>query len=343
MRLLSPVSALFANVCLCASGIAGAEAQTATPQAPNSDPVYQQVRNVGLGGEALTIHDVDLKRDAATFHLQSGTICFVAPVEGKVTGAVFVGTGTLVLDPPTAIERASLKYLAKSDEFVERYERMVLRFTDSTYEELKKSGTPGGSCDAGLLHDSQHAMRHDRMLKYNLDARILQDVLSTQPGGLFVAFVHGKRYNDKEIFAIDPHGAPGLLLPVAPEEVELVTYDENKLGVWAAFHQADEYKNGTASSAQQNSLIHIERQQLDTTIEKSAHLNGKATTTFVSLTEGLRVVPFNLFRTLRVHSVVDDKQQPLAFIQEDKNDDADFSVILPRPLASGRKTPLGCD
>ena len=127
---------------------------------------------------------------------------------------------------------------------------------------------------------------------------------------------------------------------VAPEEVELVTYDENKLGrLGGVSSQADEYKNGTASSAQQNSLIHIERQQLDTTIVKSAPPDGdKATTTFVSLTEGLRVVPFNLFRTLRVHSVVDDKQQPLAFIQEDKNDDADFSVILPRPPRASAKS-----
>jgi len=51
-------------------------------------------------------------------------------------------------------------------------------------------------------------MRHDRMLKYNLDGRILQDVLSPEAGGLFVAFVHGKKYNGKEILAIDPHGAP---------------------------------------------------------------------------------------------------------------------------------------
>ena len=55
-----------------------------------------------------------------------------------------------------------------------------------------------------MLRDTQNAMRHDRMLKYNLDARILQDVLSSEAGGLFVAFIHGKKYNDKEIFAIDP-------------------------------------------------------------------------------------------------------------------------------------------
>ena len=41
--------------------------------------------------------------------------------------------------------------------------------------------------------------------------------------------------------------------------------------------------------------IHIEHQQLDTTIEKSANLIGKASTTFVSQIDGLRVVPLELF------------------------------------------------
>ena len=258
-------------------------------------------------------------------------------MNGKVTGAVFVGDGNMVLDPPIPIEKSSLKLLTKSDEFVEQYEHLVLRFTDSTYEEIKKAGTPGGSCDAGLLHDSQNAMRHSHFMKYNLDARILQDVLSTEPGGLFVAFVHGKKYNSKELYVADPHGAPALIHPVAPEEIEFLTYDENKLGTWVAFHYSPEYKDGSATGTQQNYSYQITHQQLDTTIEKNAHLNGKATTTLVSLVDGLRAIPLDLYRTLRVQSVTDEKQQALSFIQEDKNDDANFWVILPRTLRLGEK------
>ena len=200
----------------------------------------------------------------------------------------------------------------------------MLRFTDSTYEELKKGGTPGGSCDAGALRDSQHAMRHADTLKYNLDARILADVLSSTPGSLFVAFVDGKRYNGKEIFIIDPHGAPALRIPVAPEEVEFLTYDENRLGVWAAFHFADEYKNGLATGTQKNAQIHISHQELDTTIEKNAKLAGKAKTTFMANVDGLRAVPFNLFHTLRVSNVTGENNQALSFIQEDKNEAQTF-------------------
>ena len=208
--------------------------QTQTSSSANNDPIYQQLRNIGLG-EAITVKDLDFKRDAATFHLRSGTVCFVTPVQNKVTGAVFVGDGNMGLNPPIPIEDRMLKLLTKEDEFSENFNQLVMRFTDATYDELRKAGNTGGSCDAGILKETQNALRHDRILRYNLDGRILQDVLSTEPGGLFVAFINGKRFNDKEVFAIDPHGAPPFVLPVAPEEVELVTYDESKLGVLGRF------------------------------------------------------------------------------------------------------------
>ena len=307
-------------------------------QGRNSDPAYQQLRNLTLGSESFGVSNLTLHRDAATFHLRSGAICFVAPVAGKVTGAVFVGDGNLVLDPRLPSEIASLKMLTRESEFSENFSQAVFRFTDSTYDEIKKAGgAASGACDAGLLRDSQSTMRHNQILKWNLEARLLQDVVSTEPGGFFLAFIHGKKYSGKEIFAIDPHGAPPLVMPVDPEEVEFVTYDDNKLGVWAAFHFADEYKQGTALGSQANGVIHIEHQQLETTIEKNANLTGKSTTTFVSRVNGLRVVPFDLYRRLRVQSVTAEGGQSLSFIQEDKNDDADFSVILPKTLAAGEK------
>lgn len=301
--------------------------------APNADATYQQLRNVSLGSEAISVSDVTLKRDAATFQLNSGTVCFLSAVQGKVTGAIFVGEGRLLLTPPIPSEQRSLMLLTREKEFGESFNRLVLRFTDDTYAELKQAGKPAASsgCEAGLLSDTQHVMR--KKLHYNLDARILQDVLSPQPGGYFVAFVHGKHYSDKTLFVIDPHGIHN----VYPEEIELRTYEDNKEGVWAAFHFSSEYANGKATSAQENNVIHIDHQQLDTEIEKSGHLNGKAVTTFVALDAGVRVVPFTLFPTLRVQSVKGEGGEPLNFVQEDKLDDPQFWVVLPKTLAEGDK------
>src|SRR5271165_3824404 len=148
---------------------------------PNSDPTYQQLRNLTLGAEAVGVSNFDLKRDAGTFHLHSGTVCFTSPVQGKVTGAVFVGDGNLVITPPPS-EAGMLKLLTKENEFSENFSHLVLRFTDSTYDEIKKAGSAAtGGCDNGLLKDSQNATR--KILKTNLEARILEDVLRPEPGG----------------------------------------------------------------------------------------------------------------------------------------------------------------
>jgi Peptidase family M1 domain len=314
------LAAMLASILLLLTIPATSTDQIPPPPAPNSDSTYQALRNLTLSGEAVTVSNFDLKRDAGTFHLHSGTVCFVTPVQGKVTGAVFAGDGSFVLDPPIEIERKSLNLLTKESEFSEKFEHLVLRFTDSTYAEIKTAGTAtSGGCEAGLLRDTQNTTRHK--LKHNLEARILEEVLSPEPRALFVAFIHGKHYNDKEIYEIDPNWGS--------DQVSFRTYDENRWGNWASFGVTEKQAKGAIGKP-----IKVEHQQLETTFEKSGHLSGKATTTFVARRNGLRVVPFNLFRSLRVQSVTADGQ-PLSFIQEDKNDDGNFAVILPKALATG--------
>ena len=292
---------------------------------PNSDPIYQQLRNLALGGEAVSVSNFELKRDAGTFHLRSGMVCFVTPVNGKVTGAVFTGDGTFALDPPSESERRSLQLLTKENEFSETFNQAVLRFTDSTYEDIKKGGSAAsGGCDAGLLKDVQNTSRHK--LKTNTEARILEDVLSTEPGGYFIAFIHGKRYSDKEIYQIDTDHEVG--------QVNFSTYDENNLGHWASFNLSGAHAKSTVGK-----LMRIEHQQLDVTFEKSGSLAGKATADLVARRNGVRVIRFNLFPALRVQSVAANGQ-PVSFVQEDKNDDADFFVVLPKALAAGDKIAI---
>jgi len=313
---------LAALLLLCSFPLSAADAPAL---GPNSDPTYQQLRNLALGVEVVGVNNFELKRDAGTFHLRSGSICFVTPVNGKVTGAVFTGDGSFVLDPPAESERRSLKLLTKENEFSETFGQAVFRFTDSTYEEIKKGGSAAtGGCDAGLFKDTQNTTRHK--LKDNLEARILGDVLSTEPGGYFAAFIRGKHYSDKEIYEIDPGSDSG--------QVNFLTYDENKWGHWASFNLAGAHAKSTVGR-----LTRIEHQQLDVTFEKNGSLAGKATADLVARRNGVRAIPFDLFRTLRVQSVTANGQ-PVSFVQEDKNDDGDFFVVLPRALAAGDKIAI---
>lgn len=304
----------------------------------NAEPTYQALRRISIGTDTASVTNFVLKRDVGTFTFKSGTFYLLAPVAGKVTGAVFVGEGEFTLMPPIPAECRTLSLFTKDPKpgITESFTTVVLRFTDDTAEQIKKaaSGSISGSTSkdaSDALNGSQDDTR--KKLGWNISARILQDVLSSEPGGFFAAFIHGKKYDGHELFVIDPHGAPF----VAPEEVVFRSYSDTKWGRWAAFHFTPEYASGTARGTEQNAAFAIERQNLDTKIDKGGMLHGNAATTVMSGVSGLRAVGFDLFPTLRVQKVTDDAGTALAFIQEDKKDDPDFWVILPKALSPGEK------
>lgn len=307
---------------------------TAATNAPNSNAVYQKLRHARLSGDAVTLNGYTLTRDAGVFTL-SGTVSFLEPVEGKVTGAVFSGQGTFTLTPPIAVEKRNLAILTKEEKITEDFSDLVLRFTDNTYDELKKAGASAAAGSDGALTDVNNYLR--TKVRYNLHARLLMDVLNPQAPGMFAAFIKGKKYSSHWMFVVDPQ-ASTLSASMAPEEVllSIPDWNESNFGMWASFHLSDEYASGKANAPHLR-VIDIEDQNIDATIEKSARLSGVVETKFKSNVDGLRVVSFDLFRRLRVSSVVDASGAPLEFIQEDRDEDADFAVILAKPLAAGQE------
>jgi len=125
------------------------------------------------------------------------------------------------------------------------------------------------------------------------------------------------------------------LPPVSPEEVALFSYGESDGGIWTAFHLADEYKQGTAASSEDHRLFDITHHEIDGSI-RGTNIAASDRVTFRPLVAG-RVVPFNLYRSLRVSRVQDEKGNDLNFIQESKDEDADFAVILAQPVELGKE------
>lgn len=331
------------------------EANNTVPSSPralaNNDPIYLQLRSVRVGTEIIAVKDFTLKRDAGIFHFKSGVFRLLDPVNGKITGAVFAGQAALSLAPPLEIERRYLGILTKGQPYEEEFTNALFRFTDGTELELRKAAVntePISSEGSGMLDEVRGQLKKN--LKENLDVRLLQDVMSSKPGGKFIAFIKGKKYSDKTIYDVDPHGVacyfpdPGPIFPggpvlqesfsLAPEEVALVTWDYNHFGVWSSFHFSREYVTGTASSEEQNGTFAISHQKLDVSISRRARLSATAQTTVTALQDGVRVLALNLFPTLRISSVRGADRE-LNFVQEEREEDADFAVILPRELHKG--------
>jgi Carboxypeptidase regulatory-like domain/Peptidase family M1 domain len=315
---------------------------------PNSDPVYQQLRRQARGeqegaseftGSYATVNGLVLNREGAEFRLRTGEIYFLAPIVGRYTGAVFIGDGELSLVPPTDVEKNSLKIFTGEPALTEKFSNLILHFTDKTFDEIKSSPNvtmgQAGSQSAkarSLFRDNQDLLR--KQLRINRELRTLVDLYAPELPGHFNAFIEGKRFS-KLVFVYDPFGAPF----VAPEEVLLRSYGETDGGYWTAYHRPEEHAKGTASSSEDHRVIDITHHEIKGSI-KGTQIKATDKVTFRVLATGTRVVPFELYPSLRVSRVQDDQGKDLNFIQERKEEDADFGVIMPKALEAGKTYEL---
>jgi len=332
------------------------------PLPGNTDRTYLALRDVTTDDKVLEVSNLVLTRDAGVFTLKSGYLIPLAPVQGKVTGAVFLGEGAFSLVPPVESERRNLLEFAREQRIDEEFSEAVFRFTDDTNQEILKLAKPAKQASQGsagiALGETKKTLLND--LQYNLDLRILQDVLSSEPAGLFVAFIEGKKYNRKELFVIDPHGVRDYSprdvrvpshqrisysgISVAPEEVAFLVYDPANYAIWTAFHYSAEYDAGMANGAQQNGTITPEHYKINLAIDNSGRVQGASELSFTAHANSVRVVILDLYETLLVRSVVGPDGSPLPFIQElsykkeDAKSDLQIGVILPRALAIGERS-----
>ena len=324
----------FSLCLLLVSGCAGLMAQ----RPANANAIYQQLRGLMPGNDVITVKDLVLHRDAATFTLRQGSIAFYPEVNGKVTGAVFKGEGHFHLTAPTAEERHSISAFNyndvtfnKSEEFDEDFNELVLRFTDATAEELHKGSAGKGEPEGAFESEARELHNFMRTkLKDNLDLRLLEDVLSPTQGGFFLADIHGKQHS-RLVFTFDPYGAGEF----APEEVTLMNWNSWGPSYPAAFHKASSVALSSGGGHQSNSPYHADNENLDVSIEGNGFLTGLATVHIMADQDGVAVVPLNLYHTLRVSRVETEKGDALDFVQEKKEEDADFGVVLAAPLKKG--------
>jgi hypothetical protein len=320
---------LFFAVFLCASPLVA-------QRSPNSNPLYQQLRGLLPAGDAVTVSNFELHRDAATFAFARGDFAFYGEVNGKVTGAVFRGQGHFHLTPPTPEERHNLKILTKTEEFDEDFDRVVLRFTDDTAKEIHAAAAAKAQPDIvfGQSAEEYRDFQRKKLLQ-NIDLRLLEDVLSPSQSGFFLAAIRGST-NRHLVLTIDPHGARR----VSPEEVSLLSWSDWGETYPAAFPSKQGSVGPGAGHDQQNGTYRITHEDLDISIEKNGFLTGSALVHLTALEDGIAVVRLSLYPTLRVSRVETAQGDPLDYVQEKKEEDADFGLILPSPLKKGESVAV---
>jgi hypothetical protein len=127
------------------------------------------------------------------------------------------------------------------------------------------------------------------------------------------------------VFEVDPRGT----FHAAPDQVELSTWSSDDLNVWVAYRMT-----GTGATPLDRQ-VHISAQDLDVAFTGSGEVKASAQTTLTIKEDGLRVLPLALYPTLRVNAAFAESGMPLDFIQEAKEADAQFAIVLPQPAKRG--------
>jgi hypothetical protein len=321
----------------------------------NSDPVYRQLRDVGLG-EAFRLDNFTLTYDVGTLQFQKGTLTFLSPVEGVVTGAIFIGEGHFNLKTATVLDAHELSRRIGAEEVNEDFSEAVFRFTGKERMKflpgLGDHVEPSAEVESAFQHWKERARhRHEPALSFtqsvlegetmdNVDADILAAIYNPAHPPFFNAYLRGKKHKDLRFFVRARVGAVPQM--DSPEEVGLINYDPENLddGIWYLDHFKAEYVRRTASSLEERRLFATHHYKIETVIARNEHLFSSATISFEPLVQGERVLKFGLLPNLRVTRVLDEQGQNLYFIQESRKEDGSFYVVLAKAPPAGKEASI---
>jgi hypothetical protein len=324
----------------------------------NSDPVYRQLRDVGLG-DSFKCENFTLTMDVGTFQFKSGSFTLLPLVKQSETGIVFVGQGHFTLKPLEGINARELIRRAGGPTAEEDFTEVVFRFTNNQFPEFSKAlgekiATPADAETAYKRWRENVRRRHEIMEGFsqyilegesidNVDADVLAAIYNPNHPAFFNAYMRGTPHKDLRFFIRERVGALQQL--DSPEEVALVNSNAGGMddGVWYSDHLVAEHKARTANSREDKRLFATKRYEIKTEIGKNNHLRARTTLTFESLVPGERVMKFDLLANLRVIRVLDQDGHDLHFIQEDPKADGSFYAILPEPPAVGQDHSITID
>jgi len=313
----------------------------------NNDPVYRQLRDVGLGN-TFQVADFDFQVDVGSFHLTQGTLTFLQPVNGFVTGAVFVGQGHFLLKPAQPIDTREINRRARASQVDEDFTTIVFRYSPNFNRNVAaavKGKAEQPSAAANVFSQWQEKMRRRRETPVgftdgllsdedmdNVDADVLAAVYNpVAEHSFFQAYIHGEKHKDLRLYLRARGGAISGM--DSPEEVGLVNYDPESLddGVWYLSHAQAEYAANLANSLQERRFVAARKFKVETVLGNNDHLTSVATVTFEPLIAGERVVRFQLLPNLRVSRVTGSDGAELSYVQEGRKADGSFYAILPAP------------
>src|SRR5437867_5585311 len=319
------------------------------PQSPvpaDADELLAQLSKIRLDKKQFyNIRDITFRRDALSIALNRGTIAFLEPVMGRVTGAVFLGNGELVAIPPDAIEKQQVYKFTGSPVFNEPFQSALFRFTDNTYADILRQHSQhaeepvsGDDSDRFSAWDQTVA---DRSALLNF--RLLADFLEPPGQELFLAELNGDKLGWFDVIYDQRLVEEAAVFKMREAGSAAIT------DVWTSFNRRNEARNPEAAARESKARVDVLSLDIDAGISETPALEAQATMRLKGIVDGARLLSFDLSRSLRVKSVLLESGEAVPFYQHPNMAEQEirrygvnsFVVVLPQALRSGQEITLG--
>ena len=326
----------------------GALAQN-TPAAGDKE-LYDQIKSFSLGGGSVTVSGLALNRDRAQMSF-TGTFYFATPINGRVTGALFVGDGTFSAEvPPSDFEKENVKRLLGADDVESDFRTAVLRFSDDTFERLNRKPSPGQADEHTQKTANDTEARILKETGANLSARIALSIINQEKPGFFFAYFEGGKRGRFSLVLDYQNRIPVANFDLNGGEKGLIFNYQSDIyhnEIWMAFYGLEDYQRGSVNYSDVNDLIDISHYDMDIDLrEHKKYVRLRARLAAEARFGNLRALPFRIGENLGVfeswrlkkqmriqHARLGETDLPVA--QEDW--EGGFTVFLPGKTIEGQK------
>jgi hypothetical protein len=284
-----------------------------------ADAMLAQLSKIRLDKKQIySVRDITLTRDALSISLNRGALAFTEALDGKVTGAVFLGNGDILAIPPNAGEKQQLFRYTKSALLNEHFETAIFRFTDGTFDEILKQYRTHAEepVDAEVTDNLLRWEAEIQRRAAFLNDRLLEDFLGNSGKPFFLAQIEASHagwfdaiYDERRTEEIFIQQSTTLLAQPL---------------VWASFNKRSEARDPEAFAHEDKS-----------TFEMMAVTDDGTSVRLRSRVDGERVLQLPS-SSARVIEVALDGGPTLPFLQNGDH----FAAVLPEPTRSGAEISL---
>jgi hypothetical protein len=246
---------------------------------------------------------IELRRGDALVSFEEGTLAFLLPFEGRVTGAVFSGRGHILAVPRDPSEKQQMGYFLGAPVLDQEFVTAYIRFTDDTAEELLhqfQAANLAPQMDATFILQWEPALAQPNPRQ---TLRILLDLLSPAPQAYFYSALEGVATGPFDL-VLDARRDEPFLLGQTHKSSGKAFYD-----VWTS--------HSIPGSVIRPVPFRALRYAIETAILPDNSLDGSVSVHLRAETGTERVLVFQLSRALALDKVTDEQGVALAFFQNE--------------------------